>query len=202
MRGFAPDTAESPGNPIFINENRGKRGIVLDLKQPGSREVLITLLEQADIFITNVRPGSLAAMGLRYESLKARLPHLIYTAVTGYGLVGPDADLPAFDITAFWTASGVARATIPAGVEPFPVRPGFGDHVTAISASPDPGRLHERTQTGVGRLIESSLIRAGTYAIGWTCRCSCATARSPRTSPGASGTTRPPAISRPPTTAG
>lgn len=168
MRGFAPDTAESPGNPIFINENRGKRGIVLDLKQPGSREVLLTLLEQADIFITNVRPGSLAGMGLDYDSLKAQLPRLIYAAVTGYGLIGPDADLPAFDITAFWTASGVARSTIPEGVEPFPVRPGFGDHVTAISAVAGIlAALHERTQTGVGRLVESSLIRAGTYAIGW-----------------------------------
>ncbi|MCW2603230.1 MAG: CoA transferase [Pseudonocardiales bacterium] len=168
MRGFAPDTEQSPGNPIFINENRGKRGIVLDLKQPGSRDVLLRLLEQADVFITNVRPGSLAGMGLDYGSLKAQMPHLIYAAITGYGLVGPDADLPAFDITAFWTASGVARATIPEGVEPFPVRPGFGDHVTAISAVAGIlAALHERTQTGAGRLVESSLIRAGTYAIGW-----------------------------------
>ncbi|MCU1689431.1 MAG: CoA transferase, partial [Jatrophihabitantaceae bacterium] len=77
MRGFAPDTEQSPGNPIFINENRGKRGIVLDLKQPGSRDVLLRLLEQADVFITNVRPGSLAGMGLDYGSLKAQMPHLI-----------------------------------------------------------------------------------------------------------------------------
>jgi crotonobetainyl-CoA:carnitine CoA-transferase CaiB-like acyl-CoA transferase len=168
MRGFAPDTEQSPGNPIFSNENRGKRGIVLDLKQPGSRDVLLTLLAQADIFITNVRPGSLSALGLDYDSIKAQLPQLIYAAVTGYGLVGPDADLPAFDITAFWTASGVARSTIPEGVEPFPVRPGFGDHVTAISAVAGIlAALHERGQTGVGRLVESSLIRAGTYAIGW-----------------------------------
>ena len=168
VRAFAPDTAQSPGNPIFVNENRGKRGIVIDLKQPGSRDVLLTLLEQADVFITNVRPGSLAALGLDYASIKERLPRLIYAAVTGYGLTGPDADLPAFDITAFWTATGVGRATIPEGVDPFTVRPGFGDHVTAIgTVAGILAAMHERTQTGAGRLVEASLIRAGTYAIGW-----------------------------------
>ena len=167
-RAFAQDTAEHPGNPIFVNENRGKRGIVLDLKQPGGRDVLMTLLQDADVFITNVRPGSLSKMGLDYASLHAEAPHLVYAAVTGYGLVGPDADTPAFDLTAFWTATGVGRATIPEGQEPFSVRPGFGDHVTAISTVAGIlAALHERGVTGTGRLVEASLVRAGTYAISW-----------------------------------
>jgi crotonobetainyl-CoA:carnitine CoA-transferase CaiB-like acyl-CoA transferase len=167
-RAFAPDTAEHPGNPIFTNENRGKRGIVLDLKQAAGRDVLMTLLGEADIFITNVRPASLAKLRLDYDSLHAELPHLVYATVTGYGLIGPDADTPAFDLTAFWTATGVARATIPEGEEPFSVRPGFGDHVTAISTVAGVlAALHERGVTGEGRLVEASLVRAGTYAIGW-----------------------------------
>ena len=167
-RALAPDTPDSPGNPIFTNENRGKRGIVLDMKQPGSRDVLLTLLKQADIFITNLRPASLSRMRLDYDSIKADLPQLIYGAVTSYGLTGENAGAPAFDSTGFWTVSGAAGATIPAGQEPFSIRPGFGDHVTAISAVAGLlAALHERGATGAGRLVEASLIRAGTYAIGW-----------------------------------
>ena len=165
---FAPDTPESPGNPIFTNENRGKKGVMLDIGKPGGRHALKALLKDADIFVTNVRMASLRKHGLDYDSLKAEFPRLIYTAVTGYGLTGPEANKPAFDITAFWTGSGVARAMIPTDQEPFPSRPGFGDHVTALaSLSGTLAELHERHSTGRGRLVEGSLVRAGAYAISW-----------------------------------
>lgn len=168
IRAFYPDTAESPGNPIFSNENRGKQGVALDITKPAGREALLALLAGADIFVTNVRPSSLKKLGLDYHSLKAATPRLIYAAVTGYGLVGPDADLAAFDITAFWTRSGVARAMIPPDQEPFPSRPGFGDHTTALATLTGIlAALHERHATGRGRLVETSLIRAGAYAIAW-----------------------------------
>jgi len=165
---YYPDTAESPGNPVFTNENRGKKGVLLDIAKPEARHALKALLRQADIFITNVRPGSMKRAALDYESLKAEMPRLIYGAVTGYGLVGPEADTPAFDMTAFWTRSGVAHATIPPDQEPFASRPGFGDHVTALATvSAILAALHERHATGRGRLVESSLLRAGAYAISW-----------------------------------
>lgn len=171
-RVFQPDTAESPGNPIFTNENRGKKGVMLDIARPVGHRALKTLLSQADIFITNVRPGSMKRAGLDYETLKAEFPTLIYSAVTGYGLVGPEADAPAFDITAFWTRSGVARAMIPPNQEPFPSRPGFGDHFTALATvSAILAALHERHATGRGRLVETSLIRTGAYAISWDLAC-------------------------------
>jgi crotonobetainyl-CoA:carnitine CoA-transferase CaiB-like acyl-CoA transferase len=167
-RAFAPDTPESPGNPIFTNENRGKLGVVLDISRPEGRDALKGLIRQADVFVTNTRPASLKRLGLDYESLKAECPRLIYAAVTGYGLTGPYADLPAFDMTAFWSRSGVAHATIPPDQEPFASRPGFGDHVTALATlSGILAALHERHSTGRGRLVESSLLRAGTYAISW-----------------------------------
>lgn len=167
-RVYYPDAPETPGNPIFTNENRGKKGIVLDLTRPGAKDALKALLREADIFITNVRPGSLKRQGLDYDSLKGEMPRLIYAAVTGYGLTGPEADTPAFDITAFWTRSGVARAMIPSDQTPFPSRPGFGDHVTALAAvSGILAAVHERHQTGSGRLVETSLIRAGAYAVSW-----------------------------------
>ena len=111
-RVYYPDTPQAP-NPIFTNENRGKKGVKLDISRPEGRQALKALLRQADIFVTNVRPGSMKRMGLDYESLKAEMPTMIYAAVTGYGLIGPEADTPAFDMTAFWTRSGVAHATIP-----------------------------------------------------------------------------------------
>jgi crotonobetainyl-CoA:carnitine CoA-transferase CaiB-like acyl-CoA transferase len=167
-RTFWPDTAESPGNPIFSNENRGKKGVVLDTSRPEGRAALLALLKDADVFITNVRPGSLKRARLDYDSVKAELPRLIYTNVTGYGLTGPEADVPAFDLTGFWTRSGVAHATIPPDQEPFTCRPGFGDHVTALATlSGVLAALHERHATGRGRHVETALIRAGVYALGW-----------------------------------
>lgn len=167
-RAFYPDTAESPGNPVYTMENRGKKGVMLDITRPEARRALKAILRDADVFVTNVRPASLKRMGLDYDSLTGEAPRLIYAAVTGYGLVGPEADKPAFDITAFWTRSGVARATIPPDQEPFPSRPGFGDHTTALcTLSAILAALHERNATGKGRLVETSLIRAAAYAIGW-----------------------------------
>ncbi|THD77545.1 MAG: CoA transferase [Phenylobacterium sp.] len=167
-RAFFPDTAESPGNPVFTMENRGKRGVVLDTSKPEGREALVTLLRQADVFVTNVRPGSLTRARLDYDSLKDELPHLVYANVTGYGLTGEMADVAAFDITAFWTRSGVAASTIPPDQEPFPSRPGFGDHFTALATlSGILAALHERSRTGHGRQVETALMRVGAYAIGW-----------------------------------
>ena len=155
-------------SPIFANENRGKKGVVLDTRTPSGRAALKALLRDADIFVTNVRPGSMQKLGLDYDSLKADYPRLIYAAVTGYGLTGRYANEGAFDITAFWAQSGVARAMIPTDQEPFSSRPGFGDHMTAITTvAAILAALHERHATGRGRLVETSLIRAGAYAISW-----------------------------------
>jgi crotonobetainyl-CoA:carnitine CoA-transferase CaiB-like acyl-CoA transferase len=167
-RAFWPDTAQSPGNPIFSCENRGKRGVVLDVGKPEGRAALIAILRDADVFVTNVRPGALKRARLDYDSLKTELPRLIYANVTGYGLTGPEADVPAFDLTGFWTRSGVAHATIPPDQEPFTCRPGFGDHVTALATlSGVLAAVHERHRTGLGRQVETALIRAGCYALGW-----------------------------------
>jgi crotonobetainyl-CoA:carnitine CoA-transferase CaiB-like acyl-CoA transferase len=167
-RAFFLDTPESPGNPVFSMENRGKRGIVLDTSKPEGRKAMLRLMKAADVFVTNVRPGSLKRAGLDYEAVKDACPQLIYANVTGYGLTGEMADQAAFDITAFWTRSGVAHSMIPPDQEPFPSRPGFGDHFTALATlSGVLAALHERTNTGRGRQVETALMRVGAYAIGW-----------------------------------
>ena len=168
IRRFYPDTPESPGNPIFSMENRGKRGIVLDVYSDEGRAALIALLKTADVFVTNLRVGALKRTRLDYDSIKAEAPRLVYACVTGFGLEGPEAERPAFDLTGFWTRSGIAASTIPPDQEPFTCRPGFGDHVTALATLTGVmAALHERLTTGKGRLVEASLLRTGFYALGW-----------------------------------
>jgi crotonobetainyl-CoA:carnitine CoA-transferase CaiB-like acyl-CoA transferase len=168
IRQFYPDTDESPANPVHSMENRGKRGIVLDIAKPAGREALVRLLSDADVFVTNLRPGPLRRARLDPETLAAAFPRLIYASVTGYGLQGPGADEPAFDMTAFWNRSGVSGAFNPPDREPLACRPAFGDHVTALATlSGVLAALHERSTTGKGRLVEASLVRAGAYALSW-----------------------------------
>src|SRR5579863_8542829 len=71
------------GNPVFEWENHGKRGVVLDTGKPAGREALLRILQDADIFVTNLRPAALKRARLDYDSLKAELPRLIYVIVTG-----------------------------------------------------------------------------------------------------------------------
>src|SRR5580704_7788843 len=71
IRRFYPDTPESPGHPIFSLENRGKRGVVLDVYSADGRAALVESVKGADVFITNLRPGALARTRLDYASLQA-----------------------------------------------------------------------------------------------------------------------------------
>ena len=156
------------GNPVFEFENRGKRGAVIDIAKPAGRDALLKVLAGADVFITNLRPGSMARNKLDYESLKTDLPNLIYCSVTGYGLSGDHVDRPAFDSAAFWTRGGMGGLTIPEGAEPFSSRPGTGDAVCALSTvSAVLAAIVERARTGKGRIVETSLVRSGVYTVGW-----------------------------------
>ncbi len=168
MRGFF-DTlgSDQDANPVFELDNRGKRSVVLDIRSAAGSQAAKALVKDADIFLTNVRPAGLARAGLDYEALKAVNPRLIYCSLTGYGLEGPDADRPGMDVAAFWSRAGVGAITALKGAEPFPIRTGMGDHVTSLATvSAILAAVHERHRTGVGRLVETSLLRTGVYAIG------------------------------------
>ena len=167
-RTFYPDTAESPGNPPFSMDNRGKRSVVLDIGKNAGRDALLAILADADVFVTNLRPGPLARARLDYATLSVAFPRLIFASISGFGLEGPEADAPAFDMTGFWSRSGVAAATIPPDREPFFCRPGFGDHTTALATvSGILAALHARHRSGHGQLVEASLMRTAVYALGW-----------------------------------
>jgi len=154
-------------NPVFDFDNRGKKSIVVDTSQSEGQAILRKLAEDADVFLTNVRPGGLQRSELDHESLQAVNPKLVYCSLTGYGLTGPDADRPGFDVASFWSRTGVASITIPKGQDPFPLRTAFGDHTTSMAAAAGIcAALVEAGRTGKGRLVEASLMRAGLYALG------------------------------------
>jgi len=157
-----------PFNPPFELDNRGKRSIMVDLATPAGLAVAERLIAGADVFLTNVRLGGLARLGLDHTTLLARHPTLIYAAITGYGMTGPDADRAAYDIAAFWARSGlVSLLTTPGQVPPFQ-RGGMGDHSVAMSAAAGiAAALFARSHTGRGQLVATSLLRQGMYTIGF-----------------------------------
>jgi crotonobetainyl-CoA:carnitine CoA-transferase CaiB-like acyl-CoA transferase len=165
MRHVFADLATDLGaNPTFELDNRGKRGAVLDISKPAGRDALARLAAEADVFLTNVRPVSLKKHGLDDVTLRKANPRLVYAVITGYGLEGPEAHLPGFDVTAFWARAGVGYMTAPKGAEPFLRTSGVGDHATSLATvSAILAALYERHTTGEGRLVQTSLLGSGVY---------------------------------------
>ncbi|MCC6847033.1 MAG: CoA transferase [Deltaproteobacteria bacterium] len=155
-------------NPPFDLDNRGKRSVVLDVRDAGGRDAAYRLLAAADVFVTNFRPDALARLGFDAETLAARFPRLVYAGITGYGRTGPECDRPGYDVGAFWARSGVARTLAPDEAPPPQIRGGFGDHVTALATVAGIlAALLERARSGRGRVVETSLLRTGAYCLGW-----------------------------------
>ncbi len=90
--------ARHPGmGPVFLNVNRNKRSVVLDLKAAADLAAMKRLLASADVFVTNVRPLAMARLGLDYDAIALSNPRLVYAAVVGYAQTGPYAHRPAYD---------------------------------------------------------------------------------------------------------
>ena len=160
--------ADQKGVPPFEIDNRGKRSVVLDLRNETDLQKMFALLEDADVFVSNVRPAGLARMGLDPDSLTKRFPRLIYGQLTGYGATGPDVDKAGYDIGAFWSRSGLAHTTVAPDELPPAIRSGQGDHTTGLSmAAGVLAALFDRERTGKGRVVSTSLLRTGIYTLGW-----------------------------------
>jgi crotonobetainyl-CoA:carnitine CoA-transferase CaiB-like acyl-CoA transferase len=155
-------------NPAFAQDNRGKRSVVLDLRQPKARDQLERLLAGADVFLTNLRPDALDGLGLEPASTVGRHPHLVYCSVSGYGLRGDDRNRPAYDIGAFWARSGLSVQLANSDGVPLNARGGIGDHISGLAALAGLlAAVLEQRHTGRGRVVEVSLLRTGTYVLGW-----------------------------------
>jgi crotonobetainyl-CoA:carnitine CoA-transferase CaiB-like acyl-CoA transferase len=154
-------------NAVYFDlDNRGKRSVALDLKKLEGRAVAHTLVDTADVFVSNLRAGALARLGLDYETLAQRNPRLVYAAISGYGAHGEAAEKAGYDVGAFWSRSGMALALTPQGNEPPVPRPGMGDHVTSLAtAAGITAALFARHTTGVGQQVLTSLLRTGAYVV-------------------------------------
>jgi crotonobetainyl-CoA:carnitine CoA-transferase CaiB-like acyl-CoA transferase len=144
--------------------NRNKRSLAIDLKNPEAREVLARLVKWADVLVTNFPPRVRKGLKVSYEDVSPLNPGLIYADITGYGELGPEADKPGFDITAFWARSGLMQFTRDASSPPAIPVPGMGDHATAITlyAAIVTG-LYRRERTGKGCNVSTSLIANGAW---------------------------------------
>jgi crotonobetainyl-CoA:carnitine CoA-transferase CaiB-like acyl-CoA transferase len=153
--------------PPFETDNRGKRGIVLDLRSETGKADLERLLERADVFVTNLRPGALERLGLAPDELRIRHPRLIIGTLTGYGWSGAERDRAGYDVSAFWARPGIAAMLNPAGEPPPGIRPGLGDRTAAANLVAGVlAALLRRARTDEGGVVDVSLLRSGTYANG------------------------------------
>jgi crotonobetainyl-CoA:carnitine CoA-transferase CaiB-like acyl-CoA transferase len=153
--------ASGQDSAAFNAVNRGKRGIVLDLKTPGGQRALRRLLGRADILIENYRPGVMKRFGLDYATLTPEFPTLIYASISGYGQTGPDASKGGFDLIA-QGVSGLMSVTGEPGGPPVKIGVPITDLGAAMFALAGIlAALHHRHQTGRGQYIETSLVEAG-----------------------------------------
>src|SRR6476469_2465875 len=145
--------------------NRNKRGITLDLKNPGSKQVLEKLVKWADVLIVNTPHPARKKLQHEYDDVVQWNSRLIYADVTGFGDSGPDASLPGFDITSYWARSGLLSMTRDAGVPPtWPVA-GSGDNATAVGLySAIVTALYRRERTGEGSRVTTSLLAEGIWS--------------------------------------
>jgi crotonobetainyl-CoA:carnitine CoA-transferase CaiB-like acyl-CoA transferase len=160
-----PPLPSSNDNYGWHLDNRNKRGMALDLKSPRAKEVLERLVKWADVVITNFPPPVRKRLKLTYEDVSPWNPRLIYADISGYGDDGPDANLPGFDITAYWARSGLLALTRDAGAPPTLPVSGSGDHATAVGLyGAIVTGLYHRERTGKGSYVTTSLIAEGAWA--------------------------------------
>jgi len=155
-------------NHFIEQPNRGKRSIGLDTSTPEGLEVLMKLVETADVFLTNLLPDSRQRMGIDVEQVRARNPKIIYARGHGYGTKGDLATQGGFDLAAYWSRGGIGEAYA-AGDGSYPPiqRPAFGDVYGGLTiASGIAGALFKRERTGEPSVVDVSLLGAAIWQLG------------------------------------
>jgi crotonobetainyl-CoA:carnitine CoA-transferase CaiB-like acyl-CoA transferase len=145
-------------NYYFEQHNRNKRSIVLDLKTKKGMEIFLKLIDEADVFLTNLSIDAPQKMGIGPEELLKRNPRLIYAHASGWGRKGPDAGELSFDYTGIGRA-GLMMSCGERGSPPSQVLPGLGDEVGGmVCAWAVTAALYAREKTGKGQLVDTSLM--------------------------------------------
>jgi crotonobetainyl-CoA:carnitine CoA-transferase CaiB-like acyl-CoA transferase len=162
-----PPQPRANDNYLWHLDNRNKRGLALDLKSAKAGEVLERLVKWADVLIVNTPHPARKKLKLEYQDVAQWNPRLIYADLSGFGDNGPDADLPGFDITAYWARSGLLSMTRDAGAPPTWPIAASGDHATAVGLfSAIVMALYRREHTGEGSYVTTSLLAEGVWAAG------------------------------------
>jgi len=155
-------------NHFIEQPNRGKRSFGLDTSSPEGLEVLMKLIETADVFVTNLLPDSRKRMGIDIEQVRARNPKIIYARGHGYGTKGDLASQGGYDLAAYWARGGIGEAYA-AGDGSYPPiqRPAFGDVYGGLSiAAGIAGALFKRERTGEPSVVDVSLLNAAIWQLG------------------------------------
>ena len=148
-------------------DNRGKRSLTLDISKKNGQDILHSLIDKSDVFLSSLRPSELKKYNLEYETLCKTNPKLIFASLTGYGRKGPDKEKPGYDYTAFWARSGLQAIIKEPGRAPIFQRPGMGDHITALAiACGINTALLVRERQGIGQEVDISLFNTGIWALG------------------------------------
>ena len=166
-------------NYFFLSSNRSKKSVQIDTKNARGREVLMRLLEAADVLVDNFRPGVIEAMGFGYEALSARNPRIITCSISGFGSTGPLRDYPGFDQIA-QGMSGLMSVTGTAESGPTRVGIAICDLLGGIfSAQGILLALEARHRTGRGQRVETSLLESIVSILSWSAGIYFDTGRTP-----------------------
>jgi crotonobetainyl-CoA:carnitine CoA-transferase CaiB-like acyl-CoA transferase len=175
---------ESVPSAGFEMLNRDKQSVVIDIFSEEGKSKLDAFLATADVLVTNMRLSLLERADLAPQTLAAKYPRLVIGSLTGQGLLGPDRDLPGFDVGAFWARSGLLGQVTPEGSAPLALTGGYGDLLTGLAmfAAVAAGLL-EREATGKGGVVETSLLQTGAYALSGDVVSQAAYGKAPRARP-------------------
>ncbi|HUU72255.1 MAG TPA: CaiB/BaiF CoA-transferase family protein [Burkholderiales bacterium] len=143
----------------FVWTNRSKESITLDLKQENAKQIVLQLLEKADVLVQNLAPGAAARMGFSYDDLKERFPALIVCDISGYGADGPYRDKKAYDLliqaeSGLLSVTGTMDAPAKAGCSIVDISAGMYAYTNILAA------LIQRGKTGKGSRIDVSMLES------------------------------------------
>jgi crotonobetainyl-CoA:carnitine CoA-transferase CaiB-like acyl-CoA transferase len=161
---WLPASETEPRAPFFIGCNRGKRSITLDLRTPDGRDTLLRLAEDADVFLSNFKSGTLDDWGLSYDEVAARNPRIIYATGTSFGSRGSDAAQEGADLSG-QSRGGLISTTGLTGEAVTPVAATICDHIASLNlVGGITAALFARERTGRGQHIEVSLLGGQIWA--------------------------------------
>jgi crotonobetainyl-CoA:carnitine CoA-transferase CaiB-like acyl-CoA transferase len=162
-RGWGPPFVDSPDGPVstyFLSCNRNKESVTADLKSSSGKALLERLVERADVLLENFRPGVLDRLGFSVELLHALNPRLVILSISGFGHDGPEGGRPGYDQIA-QGEGGLMSLTGSGPDDPQRVGVPIGDLLAGMyGAYGVLAALHERTRTGRGQVVRTSLLAA------------------------------------------